>query len=100
MTCLSTAKKIKYQNLIDQWESILASYLLTLTGSLSTDGVKEYRFDAGGGEASQMAKRFDPDKLLKSIGIAEKYIESYEQKLEGQAIVDMNMRRQARALIC
>lgn len=100
MTCLTPAKKAKYQAYITQWETILANYITSLTGSLSAEGIKRYKFDAGGGEASQSAERYDPKDLLRGIDIAERKIEYYERLLNGQGIVNMQLRRYARGLTC
>lgn len=99
MVCLSSARKTELQNKITRYETLLDS-AVTAYGSAISGGTKRYRFDAGGGEASQMAERIDNEQLMNDIIKLQAWVDYYNNQLNGLGIINMALRRDAQAIIC
>lgn len=88
---LSTTREAEIQSRIDQLETFISQAYDAMTGALTTDGVKQFKFDSG--EASQSAQYYDFEQLTKVISGLWSQIDFWNRKLNGRANVNLGLRR-------
>ena len=90
MSCLSTTRRTQLQTRLAQKEIQLTS-AYDAFNELVGESILSYRFDSG--EGSQQVRRKDAQGMLNMITSLETYIDWLTQKLNGQGISNMNLRR-------